>query len=271
MAKVGKSSECVTWCVQALDLMSSYLTSLSLAQPRLSHASQESHNLDLITSTMLEIACFNSASAIAAAKAGADRIELCADYAAGGVTPSLSTLQDVRKETTVPINVMIRPRGGDFNYSDAEFERMKKDIEMFKASVSGSVFGILDSGGCIDEARNRELVEWAAPLPCTFHRAIDEVEDLQDAVEELIRCGFKAILTSGGMKNALEGAEKVGHLQEKLGTSISLILGGGVRSTNVGELKRRTRVPWFHSAAITAPGEDVDAEEVKNIQQILGI
>jgi copper homeostasis protein len=220
---------------------------------------------------MLEIACFSPASAIAAAKAGADRIELCADYAAGGVTPSLSALQGVRKETTIPINVMIRPRPGDFNYSDAEFEQMRKDIETFKASVSGFVFGILDSGGRIDEARNRELVEWAAPLPCTFHRAIDGVEDLQDAVEELIRCGFKAILTSGGMSNALEGAERVGHLQTNFGASMSLILGGGVRSTNVEELKRRSRIHWFHSAAITAPGEEVDAEEVKNIQRILGI
>jgi copper homeostasis protein len=220
---------------------------------------------------MLEIACFNSASAIVAAKAGADRIELCADYAAGGVTPSLSALQDVCKETIIPINVMIRPRGGDFNYSDEEMRQMKKDIEMFKASVSGFVFGILDPGGRIDGARNRALVEEATPLPCTFHRAIDEVGELEEAVVEIIGCGFKSILTSGGMKNALEGTERVGHLQKKFGKTISLILGGGVRGTNVEELKRRTRVQWFHSAAITTTlGEDVDEEEVKKMQQILG-
>ena len=222
-----------------------------------------------LTSTMLEIACFNSASAIAAAKAGADRIELCADYAASGVTPSFSALQDVRKETTIPINVMIRPRAGNFNYCDEGFQCMKDEIELFKASASGFVFGILDSSHRVNTARNRELVEKAAPLPCSFHRAVDEVEELEEAVEEIIQCGFKSILTSGGMRSALEGAERVGSLQEKLGTRITLILGGGVRSANVEDLKRRTGVQWLHSAAITKPGEDVDKEEVKNIQRIL--
>jgi copper homeostasis protein len=218
---------------------------------------------------MLEIACFGPASAIAAAKAGADRIELCADYAAGGVTPSLSALQDVRKGTTIPINVMIRPRGGDFTYSDEEFRRMEDDIERLKAFASGFVFGVLDPNCHIDEARNSELVAKAAPLPCTFHRAIDQVEDLERAVEEIIQCGFKSILTSGGMKTALEGAEKVRRLQEVFGTSVSLILGGGVRSASTEALKRRTGVQWLHSAAITRPGEDVDDEEVKSIKNIL--
>jgi copper homeostasis protein len=218
---------------------------------------------------MLEIACFNSSSPIAAARAGADRIELCADYAAGGVTPSLSTLQDVRKATTVPINIMIRPRGGDFNYSNEEFQQMKDEIEMFKASASGFVFGILDLSNRVDKARNRELVEKAAPIPCTFHRAIDEVEELEEAVEDVIQCGFKNILTSGGMPIALKGAERVGRLQDMFGSRISLILGGGVRSNNVQELKRRTGVHWLHSAAITRPGENVDKEEVKNIQHML--
>jgi copper homeostasis protein len=244
----------------------------SLAYFRLSPTLLVLASLTSITSTtptMLEIACFNSVSAIAAAKTGADRIELCADYAAGGVTPSLSALQDVRKETTIPINIMIRPRAGNFNYSDEEFQQMKREIEMFKVFAGGVVFGILDSSHRINTARNRELVENAAPLPCTFHRAIDEVEEMDEAVEEIIRCGFKSILTSGGMRSALEGAERVGRLQEKFGTRISLVLGGGVRGANAEELKRRTGVQWLHSAAITKPGEDVDEEEVKNIQRIL--
>jgi copper homeostasis protein len=218
---------------------------------------------------MLEIACFNSASAIAAARAGADRIELCADYAAGGVTPSLSALQDVRKGTTIPINVMIRPRGGDFAYSDEEFRRMGDDIERLKAFASGFVFGVLDPDRRVDKVRNGELVAKAAPLPCTFHRAIDQVEDLERVVEEIIQCGFKSILTSGGMKTALEGVERVGRLQEVFGTSVLLILGGGVRSTNIEALKRRAGVQWLHSAAITRPGEDVDEEEVKGMRNIL--
>jgi copper homeostasis protein len=218
---------------------------------------------------MLEIACFNASSAIAAARAGADRIELCADYAAGGVTPSLSTLQDVRKEVTIPVNVMIRPRGGNFLYADEELTLMKKEMEMLKPLASGFVFGILDADRRIDSARNRELVEIAAPLPCTFHRAVDETDNLEEAVETVVRCGFKSILTSGGAKSALEGANKLRQLQSKFGADLSLIVGGGVRSINIEELKKRAHTAWFHSAAITAPGEDVDDQEVTKMQQTL--
>lgn len=220
---------------------------------------------------MLEIACFNPLSAIAAATSGAHRIELCADYAAGGVTPSLSALQQVREGTSIPVNVMIRPRGGDFNYSANEFQRMKEEIEKFSSLASGFVFGVLDSTHCLDKSRNCELVNIAAPLPCTFHRAIDQVEDFEEAVETAIYCGFKSILTSGGKDTALQGADKLHHLQTRFGTRISLIAGGGVRSTNVEELRTRTGVEWLHSAAITRPGEDVDDEEVKRIQQVLAI
>ena len=233
---------------------------------------------------MLEIACFSASSAIRAAKAGADRIELCADYAAGGVTPPLSTLHNIRdelqkshkyvqKEKTkaVPINVMIRPRGGDFNYSAAEFSQMRSNMEMFKDSeaVDGFVFGILDEEKRIDAARNRELVEIAWPLPCTFHRAIDEVNDLDTAVSTIIDLGFQSILTSGGARNAIQGADKVSQLQEKYGDRISLILGGGVRSANVVGLKEKTEVGWVHSAAILVTGEEVDENEVGSIVTLL--
>ncbi|EDU44767.1 CutC protein [Pyrenophora tritici-repentis] len=218
---------------------------------------------------MLEIAAFNPHSAIAAAKSGAHRIELCADYAAGGVTPSLSALQQVRKETSIPVNVMIRPRGGDFNYSDQEFQSMKQEVESLSSLATGFVFGILDYTHRLDKSRNCELVDIASPLPCTFHRAIDQVEDMEQAVEAVICCGFKSILTSGGKSTALEGAKKLHHLQTRFGTRISLIAGGGVRSTNAEELSKRTGIEWLHSAAITQPGEDVDDEEVKRIQQVL--
>ncbi|RMZ72036.1 copper homeostasis [Pyrenophora seminiperda CCB06] len=218
---------------------------------------------------MLEIACFNAPSAIAAANAGADRIELCADYAAGGVTPSFPALRQVREETSIPVNVMIRPRGGDFRYSADEFQQMKREMEAFKSLASGFVFGILDSNCRLDKPRNRELVELAAPLPCTFHRAIDEAVELEEAVEAAIWCGFKSILTSGSEKNSLQGAEKLHQLQTRFGMRISVIAGGGVRSTNVQELKRKTGAEWLHSAAITRPGEDVDDEEVRRMQQVL--
>ncbi|PSN64705.1 hypothetical protein BS50DRAFT_80114 [Corynespora cassiicola Philippines] len=218
---------------------------------------------------MLEIACFNASSAIAAAKAGADRIELCADYAAGGVTPPLSGLKDVRKAIDKPVNVMIRPRAGDFNYSDPEFALMKKEIGDYKEEASGFVFGILDSKGCVDDARNQELVQLAAPLPCTFHRALDQVPDLDEAMEQLLKCGFKSVLTSGGEANALAGAERVAQLEKKYRGKISIILGGGVRSTNIEALKKKTQGTWYHSAAITEAGETVDVEEVTALQKHL--
>lgn len=218
---------------------------------------------------MLEIACFNASSAIASAQAGADRIELCSEYPVGGVTPSVSTLEQVRSQTACTVNVMIRPRAGDFNYTAEEFAEMETEIISFKPLASGFVFGILDSNQRVDEARNRKLVQLVAPLPCTFHRAIDETEDLGEAVEAIIRCGFKSILTSGGANNALQGAERLHQLQMKFGHRISLIAGGGVRSRNIEEIKRKTGVSWLHSAALILPGEDVDIAEVENMKNSL--
>jgi copper homeostasis protein len=218
---------------------------------------------------MLEIACFNASSAVAAAKAGADRIELCADYAAEGVTPSFDALQQVKKSVEVPVHVMIRPRGDDFNYNNVEFQKMKTDIERFKPEADGFVFGILDAKYRVDEQRSQELVELAAPLLCTFHRAFDQVPVPEKAVKQIINCGFKSILTSGGLGDAEDGAERVAELQEEFGSEITFILGGGVRSKNVEALRKETNVEWFHSSAITKSGEDVDEDEVAKLQSIL--
>lgn len=218
---------------------------------------------------MLEIACFNLQSALAAAAAGADRIEFCADYAAGGLTPSYEALCNIRKVTTVPVNVMIRPRPGDFTYSESEFETMCSEIQLFKEEASGFVFGVLDDKNRVDEARNRELVRLAAPLPCTFHRAFDQVPDMFQATEKLISCGFTSILTSGGQPDAASGSQEVAMLHQQLGDKITFILGGGVRSTNLGRLKEQTECSWYHSAAITTSGEAVDPTEVTKLQTVL--
>ncbi|KAL6707833.1 hypothetical protein ACN47E_003733 [Coniothyrium glycines] len=218
---------------------------------------------------MLEIACFNVASAIAAAQSGADRIELCADYAAGGVTPALEWLSEIRKTTSIPVNVMIRPRGGDFVYSDDEFDRMKEEIRSIKHKASGFVFGILDSSRNIDTTRNTTLVQLASPVPCTFHRAIDQVPDLDGGIEQVISCGFRSILTSGGSPSAAEGAERVAGVQKNFGHRIAIILGGGIRRSNVQELHAITGVPWIHSAAITQHGEEVDENEVRALHDAL--
>ncbi|KAF2876533.1 copper homeostasis CutC domain-containing protein [Massariosphaeria phaeospora] len=220
---------------------------------------------------MLEIACFNAPSAVAAANAGADRIELCADYAAGGLTPSLAALQQLRTAAAwVAVHVMIRPRPGDFAYSAAEFAQMKAAIRLFQPHADGFVFGVLDGGRCVDAARNQELVALAAPRPCTFHRAFDQTPSLSEAARQLVGCGFASILTSGGQADAVAGADCVAQLQRSTwGTKVSFILGGGVRSSNAARLKSQAKVQWYHSAAITRPGEHVDEEEVARLRHVL--
>jgi copper homeostasis protein len=167
---------------------------------------------------------------------------------------------------------MIRPRAGNFRYSTAEFEAMRHDIALFAPLASGFVFGILDKAGKVDVARNSELVDIAAPLPCTFHRAVDEIAGkVEEAVESIIACGFKSILTSGGGKNADDGLERLRMLQEKFGSRVSLIVGGGVRSGNVERIRSGAGVQCVHSAAITGDGEEVDEDEVRKIREALGV
>jgi copper homeostasis protein len=219
---------------------------------------------------MLEIACFNEQSALKAASAGADRIELCAAYPQGGVSPSPACVSHVGKTIEQPVNVMIRPRPGDFIYTKEEYEQMRVFLEKVKYSgASGFVFGILDENNRVDVERNKFLVDLANPLPCTFHRAFDQVPDMEQATEQIIECGFKCILTSGGKPDAVSGVGVVKQLSEKFGDRIQYILGGGVRSTNIGQLRRKAGVEWYHSAAITGDGEDVDGEEVKRLQSAL--
>lgn len=218
---------------------------------------------------MLEIACFNERSAIVAAHSGADRIELCADYAVGGVTPTSDQLVHILKEIDKPVNIMIRPRPGDFIYSDNEFEEMSRLIGIFKSEASGFVFGILDRHNCVDKERNQRLVELASPLPCTFHRAFDQVPDMFEAAKQIIDCGFKSILTSGGQPNAVSGVEHVAALHKQFGLQLSFILGGGVRSSNIRSLAAKTNVEWYHSAAITEVGEMVNQDEVIQLKTAL--
>jgi copper homeostasis protein len=221
---------------------------------------------------MLEIACFNTESAVVAFQNGADRIELCTNYSIGGITPSTSVIKSTQQQVPIELNVMIRPRGGDFNYTSAEFAMMKEDILNVKegGNINGFVFGILDEQQRVDVVRNKELVDLAKPMTCTFHRAFDAVPDLFEAAERVVECGFSAILTSGGAKDALGGAEVVAELHRRFGDTVEFILGGGVRSENVGELKR-TGIRWFHSAAISGDAleEIVDGEEVGRLRRIL--
>lgn len=215
---------------------------------------------------LLEIACFNGESALVAQAAGANRIEFCADMSAGGITPSLGSLREIRDRISIPIHVMIRPRGGDFVYTDAEFDTMKRDVLRFKDVANGFVFGILDQQGNVDVQRNRELTQLAQPLPCTFHRAFDVTTDSSRALDDVIECGFQTVLTSGGQTNAMAGRDMLSSLAEKSSGRIEIMPGGGVRSSNVKTLRSRTRARWYHSSAVTEDGDAADAAEVANLK-----
>ncbi len=218
----------------------------------------------------LEIACFNEASALIAQQGGANRVELCREKPTEGLTPFVATVKSVRNQLHIDLNIMIRPRDGNFVYTDEEVQQILDDIKTFKAlGVNGFVIGILNAGNTVNIAQNKKLVEAAHPLPCTFHRAFDVVDDMYKALEDCIACGFKAILTSAGEKAAIEGLRTLDRLVKQAGERISILPGGGIRSANIGELKDSLKVPYYHSSAITDGGEVADVDEVKALKAAL--
>ena len=218
----------------------------------------------------IEIACFNLESALIAQKAGADRVELCADMLVGGTTPIIETIQQARKHLTIDLYVMIRPRGGNFVCSEAEFEQMKLEIETIKKlGVNGFVFGILNKDKTINIEQNKVLVELANPFPCTFHRAFDAISDYEKAVEDVISCGFSTILTSGTFPNVMEGKEVLKQLVIQANNRIEIMPGGGLRSTNISELNEMVKANWYHSSAITDGSETANPEEIIQLKKKL--
>ncbi|MEO7530322.1 MAG: copper homeostasis protein CutC [Sediminibacterium sp.] len=199
---------------------------------------------------MLEIAVFNIESALLAAEAGADRLELCENPSEGGTTPSYGTLKMVREKVHIPMFPIIRPRGGDFLFSEEEFAVMKKDVELCKQlQFEGVVIGLLNADGTVDEARTRELVTIAYPMEVTFHRAFDRTADPFAAMETIIACGCQRILTSGQVPNAMDGKELIKQLIEKAGDRIIILPGSGVRSSNSKALAAFTGAVELHSSA----------------------
>ncbi|WMW77548.1 copper homeostasis protein CutC [Flavobacterium sp. 20NA77.7] len=212
----------------------------------------------------IEIACFNLESALLAQKAGADRVELCANISDDGTTPSTEIIQQARKNLTIDLYIMIRPRGGNFVYSKAELEHMKLEIETIKKlGINGFVFGILNKDKTINIEQNKALVELAKPFPCTFHRAFDAVAKYEQALEDVITCGFSTLLTSGTFSNVMEGKEVLKKLVKQAKNRIEIMPGGGLRSTNISELNQTVNANWYHSSAIT------DGTEIANSNEII--
>ena len=218
----------------------------------------------------IEIACFNLESALIAQKVGADRVELCADMSVGGTTPTIEIIQQAREHLTINLYVMIRPRGGNFVYSDSEFEKMKFEIETIKKlGINGFVFGILKEDRTINIEQNKALIDIAKPFPCTFHRAFDEVLDYEQALENLISCGFSTILTSGTFPNVMEGKYVLKQLVIQANNRIEIMPGGGLRSTNISELNEMVKANWYHSSAITDGSETANPEEIIQLKKKL--
>jgi copper homeostasis protein len=162
---------------------------------------------------------------------------------------------------------MIRPVGGGFLYTDSEFRQMQKSIvEFSKAGADGFVFGILDENQEIDIDKNKILIDLANGKPCVFHRAIDRTKNIFESAEKLIELGFKEILTSGGENSATEGKENLKKLVEDYSDDIRILIGGGVRSNNISELKNITKGNYFHSSAVLPYESFANAEEIKKLK-----
>ncbi len=216
----------------------------------------------------LEIACFNLPSALIAATSGADRIELCRDYASGGLTPDPFDLARIRGRIKQPIYVMLRDTA-DFSISFAGLQLLKHQMQALKsAGADGFVFGFLDKQAQLEEKSNRLLIELADGLPCTLHRAFDVCIDKEKAIETAIQWGFTGILSAGGAKNALLGSQKLNEWQRSY-PSISFIAGGGIRSINLPKLLEQCWLKWYHSAAMLGDNQSVDAEEIAQLKTLL--
>lgn len=216
---------------------------------------------------MLEIACFELTSAEIALASVADRIEFCDDRFLGGLTPDIEEFKYLKEKFEKPIYVMIRPKGGDFYYSDEDFAIMIESISKFKKyGADGFVFGILGKQQQVDIERNQFLVDLAAPIPCTFHRAIDITPDFEKSIQEIVDIGFKGVLTSGGANSAENGIEILKSIIEKNQNQLEIIIGGNVRSENIQEIKEQTGGTIFHSSAILKYGIFADDNEISEIK-----
>jgi copper homeostasis protein len=205
----------------------------------------------------LEILAYNLEACAIAEAAGADRIELCDNPGQGGTTPSYGTIRAALGMSSIPVFPMIRPRGGDFLYSDAEFSAMQDDIRVCRQlGAEGVVLGILKANGSIDTDRTARLVELAYPMEVTFHRAFDHCRDPLEALEAIIGCGCSRILTSGQQPQATEGTELIKTLVEKAEDRITIMPGAGIRQANLQSLLQTTGATEFHSSAgiLTAGG-----------------
>ena len=199
---------------------------------------------------ILEVAVFSVEAALAAINAGADRIEFCENPSEGGTTPSYGSLKTLISKTSIPVFPIIRPRGGDFLYTQAEFECIKADLLLVKElGYPGAVIGLLNADGSIDTKRTKELVSLAAPMEITFHRAFDRCNDPIKGLEDLISVGCKRVLTSGQVPNVSDALPLIKTLVKKADGRIIILPGSGVRANNCKNIIDNTGANEIHSSA----------------------
>jgi copper homeostasis protein len=197
---------------------------------------------------ILEISVQSVQAAMAAERGGAARIEFCSNARAGGTTPARELLRAVRERVRLPIFSMVRPRGGNFFYTDAEFAIMQREIEAAKKfRMDGIVLGLLGANGHIDVERSAQLVEQARPLLVTYHRAFDECSDLQKSLEDVIKTGAARLLTSGGKQTAPEALELLGDLVRIAGHRLIVMPGSGLHAGNILAAVKKTGAREFHA------------------------
>ena len=220
---------------------------------------------------LLEIVATSLESALAAEHGGADRLEICINLAQGGISPPPELVQSVRHNVRIPIHVMVRPRTGDFCYSDTEITRMKNEIETWKrVGAEGIVGGVLHADKTVDVKLTKELVDLAKPLQMTFHRAFDETPDPFKGLEDIIATGATRILTSGQLSSAFEGRMVIRELVRRAGNRTRILAGAGINRGNVQALIRRTEVGEVHAAsAVMDRNGVVDERLVRSLREIL--
>ena len=198
---------------------------------------------------LIEIATSDFCTTKSAVEGGADRIELCANLAEGGTTPSYGTIRQCRDAFSVSLYPIIRPRGGDFLYTKSEYEIMLQEVMLCKQlGCDGIVVGLLNRDGTIDRERTASIIDVAYPLGVTFHRAFDRCADPFSAMEQLIEIGCERILTSGQHPSVVDGVDMVTELNEKAANRIIIMPGSGVRKENIKMLADKTGCVEFHSS-----------------------
>lgn len=217
---------------------------------------------------LLEIACFDLASALIAQNAGANRIELCEDYSVGGISPSPQLLHEARKKLDLPLHVMVRPRPGNFVYSREEIQQMRDYISLCaEIGIDGVVFGALTADREVDHSACSQLRLSAATMSCTFHRAVDECAGIHKATQAILSLGFHRILTAGAEGNALIGIENIKDLQKEFGQKIIVMPGGGIRASNLKKIME-TGCKEYHSSAMANNGR-INAKEIEMLRRCL--